>query len=295
MSLLILVVLLILVSMAGYIFAGQFFLKEGEAERLQALGVKAGPRETKSLLLRLSRPFIHYIMQFTQAIPFPEWRRKRQRDLLAAAMTEEITIDELLAYKFFMTIVALLLLLAFLPGAAWWAYVLAATIGFFFPDRWLSDRVKRRAKEVTKALPDVVDMLALSVEAGLDFVAAINKVVRKSRPGALILELQLVINEMRVGSSRADALRNMAYRCNIRELSAFVSILVQADKLGVSIGKVLRSQSDRMRSERFQKAERMGAEASQKILFPLVLCIMPAVFIIFFGPLIVRFLTGTLL
>ena len=138
-------------------------------------------------------------------------------------------------------------------------------------------------------------MLALSVEAGLDFVAAVNKVVRKSRPGPLVHELGLVINEMRLGATRSDAFRNMAFRCDVRELSSFVSILVQADKLGVSIGKVLRAQSDKMRTERFQKAERMGAVASQKLLFPLILCIMPAIFIVFFGPLIVRFVTGTLM
>lgn len=295
MSALLLVAILALISAAGYILAAQFFTREGEAERLEALGVKDGRRETKSLLLRLARPFFPRLIPFTQSLRLSEWRRKRQRQILSAGMSQEITVEELLAYKVFMAIVVLTLTVIFFSGISWFFYVVAAAVGFFYPDRWLADRVVQRGREISRSLPDMVDMLALSVEAGLDFVAAMNKVVRKSKPSALIEELDATLAEMRVGAGRSDALRNMAYRCNLRELNSFVTLLVQADRLGVSIAKVLRNQSERMRSERFQKAERLGAEASQKILFPLVLCIMPAVFIIFFGPLIVRFLTGTLL
>jgi tight adherence protein C len=291
----ILISIIALVAAAGFFFVRQFFSREGEAELLESLGVKTGQRETKSPLLRVSRPFILYLIQFTQDIKMPEWRRKRQREIQAAGMLNEISVEELLAYKFFLAILFFLALLIYFSGAAWWVFIVVPLLGFFYPDRWLGDRKKKRAHEIVRALPDVVDMLALSVEAGLDFVAAVNKVVRKSRPGPLVHELGLVINEMRLGATRSDAFRNMAFRCDVRELSSFVSILVQADKLGVSIGKVLRAQSDKMRTERFQKAERLGAIASQKLLFPLVLCIMPAIFIVFFGPLIVRFVTGTLM
>ncbi|WP_051822771.1 type II secretion system F family protein [Desulfonatronum thiodismutans] len=295
MSTFILITIIALVAAAGFLFVRQFFSREGEAELLESLGVKTGQRETKSPLLRVSRPFILYLTQFTQDIKILEWRRKRQREIQAAGMLDEITVEELLAYKFFLAILFFLALLIYFSGAAWWVFIVVPLLGFFYPDRWLGDRKKKRAHEIVRALPDVVDMLALSVEAGLDFVAAVNKVVRKSRPGPLVHELGLVINEMRLGATRSDAFRNMAFRCDVRELSSFVSILVQADKLGVSIGKVLRAQSDKMRTERFQKAERLGAIASQKLLFPLVLCIMPAIFIVFFGPLIVRFVTGTLM
>jgi tight adherence protein C len=291
----ILISIIALVAAAGFFFVRQFFSREGEAELLESLGVKTGQRETKSPLLRVSRPFILYLIQFTQDIKMPEWRRKRQREIQAAGMLNEISVEELLAYKFFLAILFFLALLIYFSGAAWWVFIVVPLLGFFYPDRWLGDRKKKRAHEIVRALPDVVDMLALSVEAGLDFVAAVNKVVRKSRPGPLVHELGLVINEMRLGATRSDAFRNMAFRCDVRELSSFVSILVQADKLGVSIGKVLRAQSDKMRTERFQKAERLGAIASQKLLFPLVLCIMPAIFIVFFGPLIVRFVSGTLM
>lgn len=142
------------------------------------------------------------------------------------------------------------------------------------------------------ALPYVMDLLTLSVEAGLDFVAGIGKVVEKSKPSALIDEFRQLLQEIQVGNTRQQALRNLAFRVNMTEVSSFVSLLVQADELGASIGPVLRAQSDLFRTQRFLRAEKAGAAAAQKILFPLVLCILPAVFIIIFGPIALSFLYG---
>jgi len=246
-------------------------------------------------LLRYSRPFFLRFIILTKDITAPEWRRKRQRDLLAAGMTDEIALDELLAYKVFMSLLLLfMLIIAPVTNISWWTWVAAAVLGFYYPDLWVKDRVKQRAQEVVRVLPDVVDMLVLSVSAGLDFISAIEKVVTKSKKTALVSELSILLNEMRLGATRSDALRNIAYRCNVPELSSFIAILLQADKLGISISQVLRSQSENMRSERFQRAERMGAAASQKMLFPLVLFIMPATFIVIIAPLIVKAYYGKL-
>jgi tight adherence protein C len=142
------------------------------------------------------------------------------------------------------------------------------------------------------AMPYVMDRLTLSVEAGLDFVAGIGKVVEKSQPSPLIEEMRSVLQEIQVGNTRQQALRNLSTRVQMQEISSFVSLLVQADELGASIGPVLRSQSDLLRTQRFQRAEKAGAAAAQKILFPLVLCILPAVFIMIFGPIALSFLYG---
>ncbi len=266
--------------------------EQPDKEAMKALGVETGPKVVRSLLLRWSRPVYLRLVPWTQKIKAPEWRRKRARDILSAGLRDEITVEELLAYKFFLCGAALLLLLIFRPGSSWWVWPLVAAMGFFFPDRWVRERAKARSKEITRALPQVADMLALSVEAGLDFMAAIARVVSKSRANALTEELGVMLGEMRMGATRADGLRNLAYRCNVVSLSSFVAILIQADRLGVSIGSVLRSQSDKLRTERFQNAERLGAQASQKILFPLILCIMPAVFIVIIGPLILKYVFG---
>ncbi len=289
------IMILLLVFAAIFALSRQFFLRQDEEELLRALGLDTTPKATKSFLLRYSRPlFLRFIM-LTKDITAPEWRRKRQRDLLSAGMTDEIALDELLAYKMFMSLLALFMLtIAPITNISWWTWVAAAVLGFYYPDLWVKDRVKQRAREVVRMLPDVVDMLGLSVSAGLDFISAIEKVVTKSKKNALVSELSIMLNEMRLGATRSDVLRNIAYRCNVPELSSFVAILLQADKLGISISQVLRSQSENMRSERFQRAERMGAAASQKMLFPLVLFIMPATFIVIIAPLIVKAYYGKL-
>ena len=274
---------------ATFIFFRAVFFSQTEEELFHALDIAPPTKVSASPLFRLSRVFVIRLMPLTTRIQAVEWRRKRQRDLLTGGLREEITLDELWAYKFWLAGVALIMVALINCEASLWIWGAAGVVGFFFPDQWVKDRVKKRSHDIARALPQVADMLALSVEAGLDFVAAVGKVVNRSEGNALVDELGVMLNEMRMGASRADALRSLAGRCNLPELSSFVSVLVQADQMGVSISQVLRAQSDRLRTERFQKAERQGALATQKILFPLVVCIMPAVFIVFFGPLILKY------
>lgn len=292
MTQLLLFLILLLAFGAVFLVARMFFAGAAQEQAVEALGGQARTEVSRSLLLKLSRPFITRLVPLTRGIGAPHWRLKRQRDILAGGLSQEITLDELWAYKFFLGLVALVLLFMFKHDASWWAWALAACLGFYFPDRWVKDRVALRQRQIVRALPNVADMLALSVEAGLDFMGAIGKVVAKSRPGPLIEELSLMLGEIRLGSSRAEGLRNLAYRCNVTSLSAFVAVLIQADKLGVSIGQVLRAQSDKLRTDRFQQAERLGAQATQKILLPLILCIMPAVFVVIIGPLVLKYVLG---
>lgn len=292
MSALLLILILVLVFAACFILLRQITATKGEEVATEALGEDLGPKKPRSLLQKMSRPAYLRIIPLTKNIKVPDWRRKKARAIVAAGMGAEISVEELLAYKFFLAVLALLLLALFNHTASWWSWPVAALIGFYFPDRWLSERVKLRARQITRALPHLVDMLALSVEAGLDFMAAIGKVVKKSKPSPLVEEMSTMLGEVRMGASRADGLRNLAQRCNVTSLSTFVAVLVQADRLGVSIGNVLRAQSEKMRTDRFQEAERQGAMASQKILFPLILCIMPAVFIVILGPLILKYVFG---
>jgi tight adherence protein C len=137
---------------------------------------------------------------------------------------------------------------------------------------------------VIKALPFVVDLLALSTEAGLDFIGAIQKVVEKAAPSPFIDELTQVLKEIKVGSSRAEALREMAFRINMQEVNSFVAVLVSADQMGASIGKVLRQQSEQIRTLRFLRAEKAGAVAAQKLMFPTFALILPAILIVMLAP-----------
>jgi pilus assembly protein TadC len=157
---------------------------------------------------------------------------------------------------------------------------------------WLRSAVKRRHVSIMRALPFVLDLLTLSVEAGMDFISALQRNCKLRKLDPLNEELLRMTKEIQVGRSRRDALREMAERVGQRDLKAVAFALVQADELGVSIGAMLRIQSDQLRARRFDRAEKLAAEAPVKMLGPLMLCIFPAVFIILLGPVLTQAVKG---
>ena len=165
-----------------------------------------------------------------------------------------------------------------------------AVFGYFYPDIWMSGKIKLRQQEIIKAMPFAVDMLALSVEAGLDFIAAMSKVVDKARPSALTYEFDKLMKEIKIGSSRAEALRNMSWRVDLIQISSFCATLIAADSVGASIGPILKSLSAEIRQKKSSDAEKAGAQAATKIIFPMLFLIVPAVFIIVAAPLVLDFI-----
>jgi tight adherence protein C len=162
----------------------------------------------------------------------------------------------------------------------------AGVIGFFAPDFWLSRRIKKRRKAILLAVPDTLDLLTISVKAGLGFDAALGKVVEKTK-GPLADEFHRALAEIRVGKARKDSLRDIISRTNVPALTSFIGAIIQAEQLGVSISKVLVVQSEQLRIERRQRAEEAAAKAPIKMLFPLVGCIFPSMFIVILGPAII--------
>ena len=159
-------------------------------------------------------------------------------------------------------------------------------IGFLIPEFWLGRRIKARQKLILKMIPDTLDLLTISVRAGLGFDGALAKVVEKL-PGPLTDEFRRALAEVRVGKARRDALRDMVPRTHVQPLSNFIGAIIQAEQLGVSISKVLQVQSEQLRIERRQRAEEQAARAPIKMLFPLVGCIFPSLFIVILGPAII--------
>ena len=159
-------------------------------------------------------------------------------------------------------------------------------IGFFAPEFWLTRRIKKRRKLILLAVPDTLDLLTISVRAGLGFDAALGKVVEKTK-GPLADEFRRALAEIRMGKARREALRDLSGRANVRALSNFIAAIIQAEQLGVSISKVLQVQSEQLRIERRQRAEESAAKAPIKMLFPLVGCIFPSMFIVILGPAII--------
>ena len=156
-------------------------------------------------------------------------------------------------------------------------------LGFFGPDAWLSRKIGDRRKTMQKALPDVLDMLVISVEAGLGFDSALARVVQ-TVPGPLSEEFFRMLQETRVGVARRDAMRHLSERTDLDELRSFLLAMMQAEAFGVSIARVLRVQADEMRVKRRQRAQEKAFAAPVKIVFPLVFCIFPALFVVLLGP-----------
>jgi tight adherence protein C len=172
------------------------------------------------------------------------------------------------------------------PGFGFFLAVGGGGLGFFLPDYWLTRLIRKRRHAIVLSVPDTLDLLTISVRAGLGFDAALAKVVEKTT-GPLADEFQRVLSEVRVGRVRRDSLRDLAARADVPALSNFIGAIIQAEQLGVAIAKVLQIQSEQLRIERRQRAEEMAAKAPIKMLFPLVGCIFPSMYIVILGPAII--------
>jgi tight adherence protein C len=279
----------------GLIFVAVFLLAQMLLSEQENMSANENLREldgkkTSNALVRFTRPFFgQYIVPAIRGrARFNETRVKYRRKLISAGLKDELTADEFIAFKCLL-IVLFPLLGGFVRALGVYevpsfAFYILPAVGFIYPDLWINGLITARHKLVIKALPFVVDLLALSTEAGLDFIGAIQKVVEKAAPSPFIDELTQVLKEIKVGSSRAEALREMAFRINMQEVNSFVAVLVSADQMGASIGKVLRQQSEQIRTLRFLRAEKAGAVAAQKLMFPTFALILPAILIVMLAP-----------
>jgi len=228
---------------------------------------------------------------------WPAFELRVRKMLVKAGEPKGYRPEDVLAMQevgFVLGLMAGVVLLNGVNVALGWSLLVGA-LGAAYPQIWLNDQVKKRHVLISRALPYNLDLLTLSVEAGLDFTAAIAKVVEKGKAGPLREELQLVLKQLKMGKTREEALKGMVARVDLASLTMFVMALVQADRMGTSLGKVLRIQSTQLRQDRTMRAEKLAGEAPVKMLFPLIACIFPTVFMILFGPIIFAFAFGTAL
>jgi tight adherence protein C len=247
----------------------------------------------RSALERLVLPFAgKVISSITRVTPLDLYGRVN-RLIVLAGNPPAFTAERIVAFKIVFGIAGLvvgLMLTQLLPFTGFLkvgAVALLTLTGYTVPSAAIAARASKRQKEIRKALSDTMDLLTISVEAGLGFDAALGQVVRNV-PGPLSDEISRMLQEMQIGVSRTEALRHLTERTEVPELDGFVLSMIQADKYGVGIAKVLRSQSQELRQKRRQRAEETAQKVPLKLLFPTIFMLLPALFVVILGPGIIK-------
>ncbi len=171
-----------------------------------------------------------------------------------------------------------------------WVIASATLLGLMLPDFMLNSKVKKRKYSIVRILPETIDLLGLCVGAGLDFMAALRWIVDKVAMNPMVEELMMVLKEINVGKPRVEALRAMSKRIDIPDVTSFVRILVQADRMGTPVEETFRILSEDTRMRRFHRGERQAMKAPLKMLIPLIFCILPVILIIVAGPILIKFI-----
>ena len=243
--------------------------------------------------LRLIWPFIQIIsFFFCSLLPYELMERVEKR-LQHTGVSYLLTSEQFVALRIISTaggfLFGLLLINALKGGQPIWV-LFTMILGFVLPDIWLNDTRKRRESAVIRAMPIYLDFITMAVEAGLNLQSALGQAMEKAPPSPLRNEFGIVLRDLRAGLPRAEALRRMAGRLDIKEVTSFVSSMIQAEKMGSSMASVLRVQAEQRRNERFQRAEKLAMEAPIKLVGPLIIFIFPVTFIVLGFPIAMKFL-----
>lgn len=263
---------------------------------LRALGQgdAIAEEDNRSLSQRLLRPMLHQFAQRLSHLAPKGQREQTIAKLSTAGLSGQWEEAEWKGLQYALSVLLSLLLFAifsFMKSGILTSLemgIIGFLIGYIFPNYWLKLKAKQRQKDIQRTLPDCLDLLTVSVEAGLGFDAALLKVVEKQK-GVLAEEFLKVLQEIKMGRPRRESLRDLARRNKPAEdLSNVVASLVQADQLGISIGGVLRNQAKQIRQKQRQRAEEKAQKAPVKMMIPLVFFVFPSIFIIVLGPAIIQ-------
>jgi tight adherence protein C len=240
------------------------------------------------ILMRIFLPFIPPFRAIANRKSFAQWRKNIAPKLAMAGYGEDITPLDFIALRLLMFFVAIIFLFigsfSSQVSLPWLIAILLA----LYPSLWLNATIKARQLSIMKALPNLLDLLTLSVESGRDLLTAMREILARRKMDPLGEELSATFQEIQFGRPRTEALRALANRVKQSDLTATINAIIQADELGVSIAQQLKIQSDMQRTKRFALAEKLANEASVKIILPVVIFILPSVFIVLLGPLILQ-------
>lgn len=245
--------------------------------------------------LKIIWPFVLTMSLLVEMLYNNSHLDKVEKKLKHTGVSYILTAEQFIALRYVSAMLCLFLTLVVLASLKHAEQVplfclLALLAGFIFPSVWLSDTRKRREQEVIRALPVYLDFTTMAVEAGLNLSGAMQQALKKGPKGALRNEFSIVMRDMRSGITRAEALKRMDQRLNIDDITRFVNAMIQAEKMGSSMAKTLRIQSEQRRTERFQRAEKKAMEAPVKLVFPLIVFIFPVTFMVLGFPIAMKFM-----
>ena len=245
-----------------------------------------------SFFERMAVPFFNKIAFIVKKISPSGIVGSTRHKLELAGSFETLGVDVYLAIKFLFVVGSLFLLILLaifftVPLIAKIMFIVLIPLSYFLPDMYLQSKISARQDEIRRTLPNALDLLTISVEAGMGFDIALAKVAGSIK-GPLGEEFGKMLKEMQIGFSRKAAFRNLSRRTDVQDLNSFIVAMIQADVFGISIGKVLRVQASEMRTRRRQKAEESGIKAPVKLVFPLILCLFPSLMTIILGPAVIR-------
>ena len=221
----------------------------------------------------------------------PNYRQSVGKQLTSSGNPGRLTPDKFISLRLLCGLIIFFLTSIFLREVCIISLI-TGVFASFLPSIWLREKLAKRHLAIRKQLPYFLDLFVLSVEAGMDFISALNCILEKVGRGALHEEFSLMLHEIRMGKMRREAMEDMRNRVNLPELSSLTTSLIQADMFGISLGKILRVQSEELRRRQSETAEKLAMKAPVKLLLPLVGFIFPAVFIVLLGPILLQLLWG---
>jgi tight adherence protein C len=296
--------LMIVAALAGAVLLGGFLTMGVVAERSDAReslrrleGYQIQDVRDQEMLAPISErvvnPAVEAFAALAQRFTPQGYRDQVARKLVLGGNAQTVSVDQILVWKLAglmsgLVWLPLVLLGLGLTGVIAFVFVVVLWgASFMLPDVYLARAIDTRRHAIAVQLPDILDLLVISVEAGLGFEQALERTT-SAVPGPLSDEFRRMLRETNFGSSRADALRAMDERCDVPELRTFVVAMLQADTFGVSIVRILRSQADEMRVRRKLRAQQQAQKLPVKMLFPLVFCIFPSIFVVILGPAMIQ-------
>lgn len=271
---------------------------EEASARLEYLRVKAGGEVTadKGLADKGREQLVPFAQRLLPAGLKQTLRRKLDHAGLYETPVEWYAVNFLLMTLGFPLIFLVLnfVLFQYEMDVVLYAVPALAALGYYYPLIRLNSRIENRRRAIFRAFPDFVDLLTVCLEAGMGLDSGLNLVVRKAHPSPLRDELERTLKEIRVGKTRAAALKDLARRLDLKEVTSFVVAVVQAEQIGSNLSSTLKVQSEIARDSRWQMAQELAQKAPVKMLFPMLLLIFPNIFLMIFGPILLGFMTGKL-